>query len=157
MEPTAGPSRPLQIHSDVFTSNPVTLTESSTTVETTINPALLASNTAQPLQPIEILNRKPAIPEGRKRIRRTGYIYDMMMMLHCNDGYTPTEDDVEDDAGGHPEEPMRIKRIFMRLKEAGLIGRMVKLDIAEVTQEQVTAVHTQELWDKVEGTTCMFA
>ncbi|WVF65792.1 hypothetical protein IAT40_000526 [Kwoniella sp. CBS 6097] len=88
----------------------------------------------------------------RTRISRTGYIYDPMMMLHCQDGYTPTADDVLDNGEGHPEEPMRIKRIFGRLAEQGLIKRMRKLEFDQVTMEQVMLVHWEELWYKVQGT-----
>jgi histone deacetylase 6 len=87
-------------------------------------------------------------------ITRTGFVYDMQMMLHCQDGYIPTHDDVIDSGEGHPEEPMRIKRIFARLREAGLIVRMRKLPIQEVTPDQVALVHTLDHWDKVQGTEC---
>lgn len=107
-----------------------------------------SASTAIDVTPI----RAPSPLAGRQRAYRTGYIYDIMMMLHCQDGYTPTEDTVVDAGDGHPEEPMRIKRIFMRLKEAGLIARMKKLEFEEVTQEQAVQVHTEEHWDKVEGT-----
>jgi histone deacetylase 6 len=91
-----------------------------------------------------------------KTITRTGFVYDMQMMLHCQDGYIPTTDDVTDSGEGHPEEPMRIKRIFARLREAGLIGRMKKLPIEQVTEEQVALVHSPGHWDKVQGTECTF-
>jgi hypothetical protein len=86
------------------------------------------------------------------RMYRTGYVYDPLMMLHCAEGYTPTADDREDSGGGHPEEPMRIKRIFARLAEHGLIRRMKKLVFDEITEEQSMLVHTQDHWDKVQGT-----
>lgn len=87
------------------------------------------------------------------RMSRTGYIYDPMMMLHCPDGYTPTSDSAYI-GDNHPEEPMRIKRIFVRLAEHGLIQRMKKLDFQEVTFEQVMLVHSEGHWDKVQGTEC---
>ena len=86
------------------------------------------------------------------RMVRTGYVYDPLMMLHCPDGYTPTSDDIMDSAEGHPEEPMRIKRIFSRLAESGLIKRMKKLDFSQVTFEQVLLVHSEDHWNKVQGT-----
>ncbi|BEI85282.1 hypothetical protein CcaverHIS002_0506830 [Cutaneotrichosporon cavernicola] len=85
------------------------------------------------------------------RMVRTGYVFDPLMMLHCADGYTPTED-IHDSGEGHPEEPMRIKRIFNRLKEQGLIRRMKRLDFAEAQKEQVRLVHTDDHWHKVQGT-----
>ena len=83
---------------------------------------------------------------------RTGYVYDPLMMLHCQDGYTPTADHVQDSGEGHPEEPMRIKRIFSRLAESGLIRRMKRLDFGQVTFDQVLLVHTADHWNKVQGT-----
>ncbi|WWD16504.1 hypothetical protein CI109_100930 [Kwoniella shandongensis] len=88
----------------------------------------------------------------QKRMVRTGYIFDPLMMLHCQDGYTPTAETVLDNGDGHPEEPMRIKRIFTRLAESGLIKRMKKLEFGEVTAEQVMLVHTEDLWSKVQAT-----
>jgi histone deacetylase 6 len=84
---------------------------------------------------------------------RTGYIYDILMMLHAPAGYVPT-DAAEDSGDGHPEDPMRIKRIFTRLKEAGLIGRMKKLQFEEVSPDQVMLVHSEDQWQEVQGTEC---
>ena len=86
-------------------------------------------------------------------IYRTGYIWDPMMMLHCPEGYVPTDED-ESVGSGHPEEPMRIYRIFRKLADQGAIKRMLKLDYTEVSEEQVLQIHTQELWDKVHGQEC---
>lgn len=91
---------------------------------------------------------RPASPE---RMVRTGYIYDPTMMLHCHEGYIPNDSDAADQSG-HPEEPMRIKRIFDRLSSQGLIRRMKHLDFSEVTYDQVILVHTKEHWEKVQGT-----
>jgi hypothetical protein len=98
------------------------------------------------------LSRRQASPSPPK-IYRTGYIYDPLMMLHCPDGYTPTADSAHSGLH-HPEEPMRIKRIFTRLAEHGLVKRMKKLDFGEVTFEQVILVHSEGHWDKVQGTEC---
>ena len=95
-------------------------------------------------------------PSSPARMVRTGYIYDPLMMLHCQDGYTPTADNVVDVGDGHPEEPMRIKRIFSRLAESGLIKRMRKLEFAQVTFDQVLLVHTEDHWNKVQGTESEF-
>ena len=97
---------------------------------------------------------RPSLPSPA-RIYRTGYIYDPLMMLHCPDGYTPTSDDAQN-GDNHPEEPMRIKRIYSRLSEHGLIKRMKKLDFQEVTFEQVMTVHSEGHWDKVQGTECRY-
>ncbi|WVQ74620.1 hypothetical protein IAR50_004221 [Cryptococcus sp. DSM 104548] len=86
------------------------------------------------------------------RIPRTGYIYDPLMMLHCMEGYIPTAEDVKDAGEGHPEDPMRIKRIFTRLVENGLIRRMKRLEFQQVRFDQVMLVHSEEMWDKVQAT-----
>lgn len=86
------------------------------------------------------------------RMIRTGYVYNPLMMLHCQDGYMPTPDDVIDSGEGHPEEPMRIKRIFTRLKDQGLIRRMKQIQDKEVTIDQVNLVHGPDHWYKVQGT-----
>lgn len=93
-----------------------------------------------------------AMPGAAARIARTGYIYDPLMMLHCMEGYMPTAENVMDNGDGHPEDPMRIKRIFTRLAEQGLIRRMKRLDFEEVKFEQVLLVHGEEMWDKVQAT-----
>jgi histone deacetylase 6 len=98
-------------------------------------------------------NGPPVSSEPPPMIYRTGYIWDPLMMLHCPEGYVPT-DDLISKGSIHPEEPMRIFRIYRKLAEYGLIPRMRKLDYDEVTQEQVLQVHTQELWDKVLGQEC---
>lgn len=95
-------------------------------------------------------------PQPQSRITRTGYVYNTDMMLHCSDGYLPTPDDV-DVANVHPEEPMRIKRIFTRLKDQGLIARMKHIKEKEVTFEQVELVHGPDHWYKVQGIECMWS
>ena len=110
------------------------------------------STLSQPLSlPTSVVSR--ARSSSPARIYRTGYIYDPLMMLHCPDGYTPTADSAHS-GDNHPEEPMRIKRIYSRLSEHGLIKRMKKLDFQEVTFEQVMTVHSEGHWDKVQGTEC---
>lgn len=64
----------------------------------------------------------------------------------------PTAENVMDNSDGHPEDPMRIKRIFTRLAEQGLIRRMKRLDFEEVKFDQVLLVHGEEMWDKVQAT-----
>jgi hypothetical protein len=110
------------------------------------------SSHSQPLSLDTSVVSRPSLPSPA-RIYRTGYIYDPLMMLHCPDGYTPTSDTAHS-GDNHPEEPMRIKRIYSRLSEHGLIKRMKKLDFQEVTFEQVMTVHSEGHWDKVQGTEC---
>lgn len=113
------------------------------------------STLSQPISASSLANSSLATssPAHLPRIDRTGYIYDPMMMLHCPDGYTPTAESAHS-GDNHPEEPMRIKRIFNRLSEHGLIKRMKKLEFGEVTFEQVMLIHSEGHWDKVQGTEC---
>lgn len=116
-------------------------------------PQIARSTGTSPVSPSSVSPfRRPASPA---KMVRTGYIYDPLMMLHCHDGYQPTADNVVHSVDGHPEEPMRIKRIFSRLAESGLIKRMKKLDFSQVTLEQVLLVHTEDHWNKVQGTESM--
>ncbi|WOO83917.1 Histone deacetylase clr3 [Vanrija pseudolonga] len=87
-----------------------------------------------------------------RKVPRTGYVYDPLMMMHCQDGYIPTADNVQDAGNGHPEEPMRIKRIFNLLKSNGLIKKMKQLPSIECTYDQVRLVHDEDHWLKVQGT-----
>ncbi|KIR69589.1 histone deacetylase 6/10 [Cryptococcus bacillisporus CA1873] len=117
----------------------------------------IASTSAQQLTSVQTpIHTTPvttmSMPGAAARIARTGYIYDPLMMLHCMEGYMPTAENVMDNGDGHPEDPMRIKRIFTRLAEQGLIRRMKRLDFEEVTFEQVLLVHGEEMWDKVQAT-----
>lgn len=119
----------------------------------------IASTSAQQLNSVQTPIRTTPVttmsmPGAAARIARTGYIYDPLMMLHCMEGYMPTAENVMDNGDGHPEDPMRIKRIFTRLAEQGLIRRMKRLDFEEVTFEQVLLVHGEEMWDKVQATEC---
>lgn len=95
---------------------------------------------------------KRAVSTDQAVTVRTGYIFDPLMMLHCADGYVPTADSVVEIGSGHPEEPMRIKRIFLRLSEMGLIKRMKQLAFKQVTMDQILLVHSEDHWNKVQGT-----
>lgn len=121
----------------------------SAVLPTTINPADLGG--PQPSAQEASTSARPPPPAY---MTRTGYVYDPLMMLHCNDGYTPTSDSINS-GDGHPEEPMRIKRIFQRLADNGLIRRMKKLDFVEANYAQIIQVHSDELFQKVESTEMM--
>ena len=153
-------SIPPASHSDA-TSTDISMTEAQPPVSATIPtppPHVETASTNAPAGPSTLSSldtsvvSRPSLPSPA-RIYRTGYIYDPLMMLHCPDGYTPTSDDAQN-GDNHPEEPMRIKRIYSRLSEHGLIKRMKKLDFQEVTFEQVMTVHSEGHWDKVQGTEC---
>lgn len=132
-----------------FVSNELAEVGHSTGLPATINPADLGGS-----QPNALDASTPARPPPPAYMTRTGYVYDPLMMLHCNDGYTPTSDS-NTSGDGHPEEPMRIKRIFQRLAENGLIRRMKKLEFGEATFAQIIQVHSDELFQKVESTEMM--
>ncbi|WWC68627.1 uncharacterized protein I206_102558 [Kwoniella pini CBS 10737] len=123
-------------------------TNNFTPLPMTGNPSTLFGNSAYEITPSPAENRII----DRPKIYRTGYVYDPMMMLHCQEGYIPTSENVIDNGPGHPEEPMRIKRIFARLAEQGLIKRMLKLEFGQVVMEQVMLIHGEDLWNKVQGT-----
>lgn len=92
-------------------------------------------------------------PVNQSTMYRTGYIYDPLMMLHCPEGYVPSESTATK-GEIHPEEPMRIKLIYDTMSAVGFIKRMYRIPYAEATLEQIMLVHTKELWDKVQGTQC---
>lgn len=78
------------------------------------------------------------VPEEPISPSKVCYIYDTRMMQHeCIPNF-------------HPEQPLRILSIFAKLEEAGCINRMVHVPCREALQEEVTLVHTQELWNTVE-------
>ena len=106
-----------------------------------------------PAPPLDV--RAPA--QIQPTIARTGYVFDPMMMLHCQDGYVPTADDRVESGSGHPEEPMRIRRIFNRLAEQGLVKRMKPLSFGQVTMEEILLVHSEDHWNKVQGTESEFS
>jgi len=121
------------------------------------DPAVITTvSRAEPVAPAPPLDvRAPA--QIQPTIARTGYVFDPMMMLHCQDGYVPTADDRVESGSGHPEEPMRIRRIFNRLAEQGLVKRMKPLSFGQVTMEEILLVHSEDHWNKVQGTESEFS
>ena len=149
----------------IATTAPVNMDGSKLTVATGAVDAAPQSNA--PIRDLALVSKPTTFAEhvpvterlvtpAPPRMTRTGYIYDPLMMLHCADGYTPTADSVIDNGAGHPEEPMRIKRIFNRLAESGLIKRMKKLQFEQATLDQVLLVHSEDHWNKVQGTESEF-
>lgn len=59
----------------------------------------------------------------------TALVYDDAMMMH----------EAEDE---HPEQPARIRRIFDKLSEEGLVARCTRVPARSVTTREVAAVHT---------------
>jgi hypothetical protein len=113
--------------------------------------AITTVSRAEPVAPAPPLDI-PAPAQAQPTIARTGYVFDPMMMLHCQDGYVPTADDTVEGGSGHPEEPMRIRRIFNRLADQGLVKRMKQLTFGQVTMEEILLVHSEDHWNKVQGT-----
>lgn len=168
---TAGPSRqpsmngndpaaaqsesiqPIDVPARQFTPNPNQVATSfSHSSPFTSSREISRLPSAMPNGSVSIVASDP-FPPPRPRTYRTGYIYDKNMMLHCVDNYKPPDEhSMEQTPDAHPEEPMRIKRIFTRLREAGLVGRMKELPFQQVSFEQVMLVHSEDHWAKVEGT-----
>lgn len=74
---------------------------------------------------------------------RTGVVFCADMMLHAN----PIDED-------HPEKPLRIYKIYKKLKENRLFERMKRIPIREVTEDEVKLVHDQGIWDGVWNSAC---
>lgn len=97
----------------------------------------------------------------------TGLVYDTRMMMHAPLGWKPTngdsdsDDELDEETGlpkmstSHPEEPRRIQRIYEKLREAGLTDdktRVRKLPCPEAKKEEISLVHSEEVWDLTEST-----
>ncbi|KAI7829774.1 hypothetical protein BC939DRAFT_393118 [Gamsiella multidivaricata] len=110
-----------------------------------VNTALINGNGtgANAVIPITAPLPQPDRIDGRST--RTGYVYDVRMRLHSN----------EHGEEGHPEDPRRIWRIFEALKNAGCIGRMVKIPSREATLQELSLVHTENLIQSIEKTSEM--
>ena len=74
---------------------------------------------------------------------RTGYVFSSDMTLHAN----PIDPD-------HPEKPLRIWMIYQQFKANRLFARMKRIEIREVTEDEVKLVHDQGIWDGVWKTAC---
>ncbi|EPQ28822.1 uncharacterized protein PFL1_03625 [Pseudozyma flocculosa PF-1] len=69
----------------------------------------------------------------------TGLVYDVLMMLHAN----PVEID-------HPEDPIRIHKIFSLLQQHGCVARMKRIPTREVLKDEVMLIHEAGIWDGLE-------
>ena len=54
----------------------------------------------------------------------------------------------------HPEQPARISRIFETLENSGCTSRMVALPVREVSEDEVTLVHSRKVWERVNELEC---
>lgn len=68
-----------------------------------------------------------------------GYVFARAMKTHRN---TLQKD--------HVESPQRVERIYQALRKQGLISKMKKLNSRLATREEVTLIHTDEHWNRVE-------
>ncbi|SPO27123.1 related to HDA1 - histone deacetylase A [Ustilago trichophora] len=69
---------------------------------------------------------------------RTGYVFSSEMTLHTN----PIDPE-------HPEKPLRIWRIYQQFQANRLFQRMKRIQIREVTEDEVKLVHDQGIWNGV--------
>ena len=73
---------------------------------------------------------------------RVGYSYDPRMKEHKHLTYD------------HPEQPARISRIFETLENSGCTSRMIVLPVREVSEDEVTTVHSRKVWERVNEIEC---
>jgi len=73
---------------------------------------------------------------------RVGYCYDPRMREHKNLTYD------------HPEQPARISSIFETLEASGCTSRMIVLPVREVSEDEVTLVHSRKVWKRVNDIEC---
>lgn len=71
-----------------------------------------------------------------------GYVYSADMMLHASE------------TGQHPEQPERIARIRMAIRDANLLQQMKQIPIRPVKKDEALLVHSQEHWHKVLAIQC---
>ncbi len=65
----------------------------------------------------------------------SGIIYDERMCLH--------------ERLGHPEKPDRIKAIYNKIKDSGLLSKCVPIPIREATIDELRSVHNNDYIDKI--------
>ena len=70
-----------------------------------------------------------------------GYVYSSEMMSH----FSPH---------GHPEQPLRIQRIWMALKTGLLTEKMKWIPIREARKDETLLVHSEDHWNKVIALKC---
>jgi hypothetical protein len=69
---------------------------------------------------LQVSPRSQMAPRMTTRVFHSGYVYDPVMMDH-------RELDVEEDEGPHPEQPLRIQRIYMAIKGYPLLSVTLSL------------------------------
>lgn len=73
---------------------------------------------------------------------RVGYCYDPRMKEHRHLDYD------------HPERPERISSIFELLEDFECTSRMIALPVREVSEAEVTMVHSRKVWERVNDLEC---
>jgi acetoin utilization deacetylase AcuC-like enzyme len=73
---------------------------------------------------------------------KTGIVYDERMCLH-------------EDKTSHPEDPTRIKQIYQMLKDNGLAQRCIPVAPIELTQTELSVMHTGKYLDKIHESSSM--
>lgn len=79
---------------------------------------------------------------GAPSSARVGYCYDSRMREHKHHSYD------------HPEQPARISSIFKTLEDSGCTSRMIVLPAREVSEDEVTLVHSRKVWERVNEIEC---
>jgi len=85
---------------------------------------------------------KPRDMTGVASSTRVGYCYDPRMKEHKHLIYD------------HPEQPARITSIFETLEHSGCTSRMIGLPAREASEDEVTLVHSRNVWERVNEIQC---
>lgn len=62
-------------------------------------------------------------------MKKTGFVYDEKYLLHDTGGY-------------HPESPERLKAIYKRLTESGMLEKLIRIPAERANQRWIEAVHS---------------
>lgn len=71
---------------------------------------------------------KIVIEKQENLMNRTGFVYDERYLLHLTGGY-------------HPESPERLKAIYKRLEESGLLEKLTRIEVEKANQRWIETVH----------------
>lgn len=75
----------------------------------------------------------------------TGLVYDTRMLAHRN----------IHDRGEHPENPERIKAIFNKMKEEGIVSRCLRIQIREASAEDILRAHSLSYHSSLQESSAM--
>jgi len=71
---------------------------------------------------------KIVIEKQENLMNRTGFVYDERYLLHLTGGY-------------HPESPERLKAIYKRLEDSGVLEKLTRIEAVKANQRWIEAVH----------------